>query len=392
MRKLIDNGKKLWQQHFHQIAPAIKLTSKCAEYLAEFNQLLKTPSIPNYVNVGFKIKSAYDEAFKDSQHFFLTSGWKRFASQDLELMVPQLALEFYPQNIRIVGAENQTSRIHIVDLGEIKFGWYGGFDIVEACYCYGEKSKLYELIAQKVWEKKNCISLNLKKKGYYNYFVMEEEKLHDNFIISSSAQKYYEYVREYQNRKMGKSFLFYGKPGLGKSVCIKSIIHLLQLKTLRIQQLDRMNNSSIVELIDMFSPDAIVLEDIDHLYSHDISTLLEKIENFNAAGKYIFASANEINSVHDALLRPGRFDELIELPLDYEMVKKEIPDPEIYEMVKDFPIAFVMEVKKRLEIKGKERLMAEGISDIVARVDKINAGNFKLEGKKEPEGQLKATT
>lgn len=724
MRKLIDGGKKFWQQHFHQIAPAVKLTSKCAEYLAEFNQLLKTPTIPNYINVGFKIKSAYNDAFKDSQHFFLTPGWKRFGSQDLELMIPQLALEFYPQKIRIVGSENQTSKIHIVDLGEAKFGWYGSFDHVEACYCFGDKNKLYNLIAGKVWEEKSCIAINLKTKGYYNYFVMEEEKLHENFAIGSQAQKYYEYIKEYRDRKMGKSFLFYGAPGChrkgqhiimydgslkavenirkgdllmgpdstprkvsslcrgtgemvkiipvkgksfvvnidhiltlvhsgknkiidisvrdwfnlgkydkqryklfraddinfkskdklsldprflgillgdgcllgtpnvttkdkeilkylkcmapefetnltktikkdseaatynfsskyygkwnnklreelrnlglfghksdskfiphkykissihdrlellaglidtdgsfidncfdflsksetlandvvfvaksvglaaytnkcikadqngtkgeyhrvyisgntdkiktllkykqatkrkqiknvlrtgfkveklssenyygftldkdqryllddftvthntGKSFCIKGIVHLLKMKTLRIQQLNKMNNSSIVELIDMFSPDAIVLEDIDHLYSHDISTLLEKIENFNTTGKYIFATANEINLVHDALLRPGRFDELIELPLDYEMVRKEIPDVEIYEMVKEFPIAFVMEVKKRLEVKGKERFLKEGIEDIIARVNKIKAGNFKLENKAEPE-------
>ncbi len=232
-----------------------------------------------------------------------------------------------------------------------------------------------KIISDKAWELtiNNCLSIDIVKQAMQYKFVFNTDVTHGHYQLDSRAQYYSEYLLKYVKRNLGRSTLFYGPPGTGKSNLIKAVSNSLKMKTIRLHNINYKTNQAIVDVIDFFNPDAIVLEDIDHLYVNDVGILLEALEKLNASGKFILASANEIKKINSAFLRPGRFDELIEIwKLDFDTVRKLVNyDQEIFNLVKEYPIAFIKEVMKRVETHGKEQALSQ-INDIIKRVEKLN--------------------
>jgi SpoVK/Ycf46/Vps4 family AAA+-type ATPase len=138
----------------------------------------------------------------------------------------------------------------------------------------------------------------------------------------------------------------------------------------------------MTEIIKVVGPDCIILEDIDHLGHEEIVDLLDKIEDFNHENKLVFATANRVSRLDNALLRPGRFDEAIEIKnIDEEVLLKLVQgDSEIFEIVKNFPVAFAVELMKRVKILGKEEAL-QNIQDLQDRVDNFSLVNYELKAK-----------
>lgn len=379
IKKLYHQANSLWDQNRSTLAPGINFTTKVVKSFSELGKIID-PKISNYVQLGFEVRTHYNEVFGQNSNYFLRDGWKVFGFQELNLLITQVTTNYFKdklENINKVGGINNSDFIVHLD-SENKYGWNGTLDHIESCHYTGNLNKIHSLIAEKIWEDRNYLCISSFKKGWYDYFTIDAENLHDNYIVGGNTKKYHQYVEGFRKKGLGRSIIFYGVPGSGKSSIVKGLSHLLGMRALRINQLSSIRNSALVELINIFNPDAILLEDIDHLYSYDLSTLLEKIESFNAANKFIFATANEVGKINDALLRPGRFDELVEITKDEESLRQEIDDPEVYEAVKDYPIAFVMEVKKRISISGKEAVLNGGMDDIVKRIEKMSKENYKL--------------
>lgn len=131
-------------------------------------------------------------------------------------------------------------------------------------------------------------------------------------------------------------------------------------------------------ILNILNPEILILEDLDHFYGGgNNADLLEKLESFNKSKKIILATANAVKNLGAALIRPGRFDELIEIKQGEEeiiesMIDRSLP---IYEEIKTMPLAFVDEVSKRIKISGVDNLMIE---DIRARAKTYAGDTYKI--------------
>lgn len=165
----------------------------------------------------------------------------------------------------------------------------------------------------------------------------------------------------------------------GKSNLVKGISFCLGSKSIRFTELENLNNSFVAEMLRALNPDAIILEDIDHNSNEDINDLLDKLEDVNNQKRLIFATANEVSKLDNALLRPGRFDEVMEInKLDEEILKALVnDDAELLEITRNFPVAFTVELLKRIKVLGKEKALAN-MDDITARIENLEHVNYEL--------------
>jgi hypothetical protein len=192
---------------------------------------------------------------------------------------------------------------------------------------------------------------------------------------SDFATSYAAYMERCLDRGVRRTVLFYGPPGTGKSTIARMLCELSGLRSLRIRVEDvgRLSNGQLVELLGFFEPDVVIFDDLDRAGSQD--ALLETLQNLHNKVKFVFATANNIQQLDDALLRPGRFDEIIPIrKLDPAAVMKALGEyTDAFDDVKDWPIAFVNEYVIRRGLLGKEQAKL-ALDELRERVTKLEQG------------------
>ncbi len=145
-----------------------------------------------------------------------------------------------------------------------------------------------------------------------------------------------------------KGVLLYGPPGCGKTLLAKAVAHETKATFIRVvaSELVRKYIGEGARLVrELFAfarrkaPSIVFIDEIDAIGGKrfDISTsgereiqrtmaqLLSELDGFNPRGNVkVIAATNRIDILDPALLRPGRFDRLIEVPLPDEKGRYEI--------------------------------------------------------------------
>lgn len=168
------------------------------------------------------------------------------------------------------------------------------------------------------------------------------------------------------------SVMFYGPPGTGKSTMARAVIQELNLRSLRIrvEDIPTLGNGTIIEAIDTFQPTAIILDDLDRSHAQD--TLLEMMSFLQKKVPLVVATVNNMNNLDEAILRPGRFDELVLVDaMDEDVVKKMLGDyVDGFEFVKAWPIVFINEyVKRRRFMDASET--ESSMKELAERVERL---------------------
>jgi hypothetical protein len=117
---------------------------------------------------------------------------------------------------------------------------------------------------------------------------------------------------------------------------------------IRVEDISHIDTTSVYEAINIFEPDAVILDDFDRASSQ--SSLLETLEYFQRHVKLVIATVNNKKRLDDAILRPGRFDELVNVKtLDDDAINAVLGNEykDSFELVKTWPIAFIQEYVKR---------------------------------------------
>lgn len=178
--------------------------------------------------------------------------------------------------------------------------------------------------------------------------VLEIDEVFDS-LPSEKATEYSTYLKKCFNAGVSRSVMLYGPPGTGKSTMARALVNNLNLRSfrIRIEDISNLNNSTLFEAINIFEPQAVILDDFDRADSQ--ASLLETLEFFQRHVKLVVATVNNKNNLDEALLRPGRFDELIFVDkMDESVVKLILGEfKDGYEDVKDWPVAFIQEYVKR---------------------------------------------
>lgn len=379
--------KEFWENNRHKIKPVLKLASRCVD---SYTDLKPDPGVLDYVSLAFAFKENYEVTYRhnDPYNYFNNYEWRMIENPAIAGIIISLINRFAKSPISPTTV-TESGSAYIGKLGDITFGWVFYEDELEKVFVWHEDCELYpEFISKAFWEvhsTNHMVMGNIPNSdSSITVYLKEEDWTNSTIYHSPRVDTYAEEIQAYIKNGVYRSILFYGPPGTGKSNLIRGISSKLGLKTIRIKDLSDISADIIVEVVKVFNPDAIILEDVDSASVKDISDLLDKIEGFNKCQKLTFGTANRINSLEDTLLRPGRFDETIEIKtLEPEVVRKLVgDDDQLFKLVKNYPAAFIAEVMKRVKTKGKEAAL-DNMKDLKSRLKKISRNNYELDDEEE---------
>lgn len=358
-----------------------KLFRLGTDVVGAFQPFIEKPTWFNAARAALAIgKIIVDDVEVWPENFFDTDGWTELYNRHFSLIIMR-ALAGYPF-ITLNTAEENTF-IRLIDLEGAKVGWlYHSklkFKTVDHVYVEADKlEQARETIKCLLWEQFKGQSLVMRHNRRMITDVDEPRvvfEVDDAFhpLPSAKATEYAAYLQRCLNAGVSRSVMLYGPPGTGKSTMARTLVENLNLRSfrIRVEDVSGLENSTLFEAITIFQPEAIILDDFDR--AHAQAALLETLEFFKRHVKLVIATANDKNNLDEALLRPGRFDELILVDRMDEAVIRHILGEYVdgYDDVKDWPIAFIQEYKqRRLFMDSTEA--ANSIAELAKRVKRLD--------------------
>lgn len=308
--------------------------------------------------------------------YFGGDEWTQPYSSDFNQTLLNVLQRFPYERIK-TAEENTFVRVCVLPNG-VKCGWTYHGRLQQVDHIYVETEQLVEAkncIKQLLWDQYQGKSLVMRKN---NRMVLNGDEARVVFEIddafesrlSKRAENFATQLQRPLAEGVSRSLMFYGPPGTGKSTMARTIVEMMGLRSFRIRiaDLGGLDNSTLFEAINIFSPDAVILDDFDR--AHGQAQLLETLEFFQQRVKLVITTVNNRKSLDEALLRPGRVD-MIELvdQMEEEVVKHVLgPFVDGYDMVKDWPIAFIGEYVKRRKYMSPEEA-GESVKELARRVE-----------------------
>lgn len=278
---------------------------------------------------------------------------------------------------------DESCTVHLVQFEDVEVGYIFNKrtnSIMNRIYFpTGKVERARELIKKELWRlmKNDNVVLRHVKRPRANDYEASPVALEvdDAFkpLPSKRASEYSGYLKKCIDAGVSRSVMLYGPPGTGKSTMARTIVDNLGLRSfrIRVEDIGHLETSTIFEAIDMFEPDAVILDDFDR--SSEQSALLETLEYFQRHVKLVLATVNHKNRLDEAILRPGRFDELLQVKkMDDDVLLSVLGEEhkDAYEIVKEWPIAFVQEYVKRLRFMSAEEA-TESVIELANRVKRL---------------------
>lgn len=255
-------------------------------------------------------------------------------------------LQFRHENDKTVGIYTTP----VGELGLDKYGiWFKSSDK------FTQNEILEFLINEKLSSiKSNFFSITpIKKddsKTSYNNYTYDLQGEDINGKESPNADFYVSYLNTFIERKINRSILFIGVPGTGKTTLAQTIISKFNFRTLKFKYDANVTDLDLIKfLVSSLKIEAIILDDFDQV-SHS-NNLLDFLSWVHDNTKLTILITNSLHPFHNALLRPGRIDQIISIDyLDEKIVLDifGIDNQKIINKIKTWPIAYINELKARM--------------------------------------------
>lgn len=310
--------------------------------------------------------------------FFTGDDWVEPYSPDFNQTLLHVLQRFPFERIK-TAEDNTFLRVCSLPNG-VKVGWsYASkAQIVDHIYVEAERQQEgRDCIKQLLWEQFEGKSLVMRKNeqvsinGDEPRVVFEVDNAFES-KLSRRATELSEQLKKPLANNVSRSIMFYGPPGTGKSTLARTIVELMGLRSFRVRigDLGGLNNATLFEAINIFEPDAVILDDFDRAQGQ--AQLLETLEFFQQRVKLVITTVNNRRRLDDALMRPGRIDilELVDR-MDEEVIKHVLGEfVDGYDIVKAWPIAFITEYVKRRTYMSVEEAAAS-VKELAQRVGSL---------------------
>ena len=283
---------------------------------------------------------------------------------------------------KIVRTSDESLCIHIVQLEDVKLGYIFNTknNYVPTIYVQANKiERTKELVKKELWrilKDDNVVLRYDRRKNSHTDNDALSLDADDAFrpMPSKIADQYSAYLKKCIDAGIPRSVMLYGPPGTGKSTLARSIVDSLKMRSfrIRVEDIGSLESASVFEAISIFEPDAVILDDFDR--SNAQASLLETLEFFQRHVKLVIATVNDRHRLDEAILRPGRFDELINVKqLDDDVIKTVLGEEfkDAFDIVKTWPIAFTQEYVKRRRFMTPEEAV-ETTRELAQRVKSIS--------------------
>jgi hypothetical protein len=360
--------------HKKKIQSAIKVSDAIIQF-KEF----KTPVVFAKSAFGFLIEKT--ESCYDGEEFFTSAmKWNSLLINSRCLYYFKDIIFDYPFENIAGSRQDQRIKIYKFPFGSIGMVENDAYMDFKAYIPPGSSNKIdkdfvLEFLSSEKSQKlgTNCISFKSKE------FFPEEMVS----IPSRRCDHYTSYLSKYLEKNINRSVLWCGPPGTGKTTLAQSILSKLNYKVLKIR-INDLNQASITDyacFIKGFKFDAVLIDDIDHNLHNE--QLLEYMEFFNRHVKLVFGTVNSLVKLNQALIRPGRFDEIVKIEhLENDDTAMLLGDlsKKYLDKVQYWPVAYLNELIFRSKIQNPIELDVS-FKELNSRVDG-NFDNFGLQNKK----------
>ena len=249
-----------------------------------------------------------------------------------------------------------------------------------------EFSKLEELFAfalREEYKNKYLLIRGLSLKMQEDFKAPEFDQIKNtisNTVVSKLENSLYhfenfcdKYSKTHLSNTLG--LLFYAPPGYGKSFILRSFLKkLLKERGFTVVQIHQaaiidVNLSQLLDSCKTLFPCVLFIEDMDLMFydrklgRSATGELLETLEGlYQAENVVILATSNSVDEIDKALLRPGRFDYLIELETPSYEAKKVV----LSEYMKDIDFEVPETILERLiEASGTFAELKGGFQHLV---------------------------
>ena len=283
---------------------------------------------------------------------------------------------------KVIKTSDEFVVIHMVHFDDVVFGYVINIKtnfVDRICVKLDKLEQARELIKNELWRLmrgQNIVLRRPRTKGRDDGNEPVSLDVDDAFqpMPSRRADEYSAYLKKCIESGVSRSVLLYGPPGTGKSTMARTIVSNLGFKSfrIRVEDIGHIDTSDVFEAISMFEPDAVILDDFDRTSAQD--SLLEVLEFFQRHVKLVIATVNNKNHLDEAILRPGRFDELVQIKqMDEDVVKVVLGDEHAasLELVRDWPIAFIQEYVKRLRFMSPTEAQ-QTVKELAHRVQRLS--------------------
>lgn len=337
---------------------------------------IERPTIMNGANAIFNIgKSISTNSDIFPEEYYEDNGYiKIFGVDFAPIIIPHLQKHV----INTIKTASEFTYIQISKIEDVEFAYSIRQKLHNSTNIYvkfdSDIHKAKKMISDLIWSdfKSNSVVVKRRKNSTDEIYVSQVSFDIDENIVALPSKKATEIantIKLYLKAGYNRSIMLYGPPGTGKSTIARKVISDLNMRSLRlrVEDIPDFSNSTLKETINIFKPDAIILDDFDRVDMQN--SLFEMLEQFERSVKVIFATVNDKSKLDPALLRPGRFDELIAINrLDDEVVKKVLGSyDDAFEVVKNWPIIYIEEYVKRRKVLSKE-LAEKALKDLQQRV------------------------
>lgn len=325
--------------------------------------LRDNPKPLDYASIGFRLVSSslkhYDKLGKNP-----FKGWK-----DLQLWeFKQYLFDITKHNHNIdVIREKDNVIFYATKIYGKDFGWKERDGYIDGPFVPPSESHddALSILGRMTWEymcSNSCMLLKKSRSDYESGTIICADNLEEQVYESQAANEILKRSQSFIEKGYNRSVMLYGKPGTGKSSAMKYIAREMGGYTLRINvsDLDNLDSEDMLCAIDLLRPDILIIDDFDRVSRPD--KFLADLERFNKKIKLFIVSVNSIKSLDTAVIRPGRFDDILKLEkIDQKIVDQLIGDvsPDVYKRLSNLPIAYISEFNKRKQILGLEQAVDE---------------------------------
>ncbi|MBA3502281.1 MAG: ATP-binding protein [Myxococcota bacterium] len=263
-------------------------------------------------------------------------------------------------------------------IGDELVAWIGeGQNIADGPYVLTARQvETYRSLGDRLWRR---IGSNHALYGMTG--LVGDPFIGDGVIATAQMRDLRTRMKAFLAADVSRSYLLAGPPGTGKSMAIRWLVEDLGLSSVRIDLavLARLHGThspnlatSLETLLRLLRPRAMILDDLDRVAV--TAALLAFLELAQKTCKVVIASANSIDKMMGAALRPGRFDDIVRVErLDPDVLRKLIDnDGALFDRLAPLPAAYVVEYVKRQRVLGKDQAMGE-LDDLVKRSGQIAA-------------------
>lgn len=394
---VMGKNKSQWiDTALEKASKVIEIGSEAADVLVHFQ-----PNVIGVTAVGLRAVNTFRQIRLKTGPEYFSNGWKEIDVFKMENYIYDLLIEKSTPE-RISGIV-EWSPCYIFKYENVEFGLIAS-DMKEKAtrQCHniyikdGEnEDRVFFTIGRMLWEKLGSTNALLSKDDD-DVFIKEDNN--KRIYPSRLGDSILKDVKDFNSKGHNRSLFLVGNPGTGKSCAMRYVASEFGGFSLRIniEDLGKLKESDILGCVKLLHPDVLLIDDFDRFVSADYNNnrrehffLLSALERLNEKIKLIMVSANFSEDISEALLRPGRFDDIILVEeIDEDIINKKLEgvDKKHISQLRKMPIAYIDELSKRIEILGPKVAIEEmkslaKRSGTVLRKNKRRSRRIKIDPK-----------